>query len=258
MNKIDVRKNKILNMLNDRGSLTVNEIAETFNISLPTVRRMCINLEKEHLVSRSHGRISLVTDAQVQYSFSMSSQEYVDEKKRIAEYCSRLIQNNQTIFLESGTTVYQCALSIAARIQEGVLNDVIVMTNSLLNLNVLQPFCTVILIGGIFRPERQDFAGYFCERMIRNLSFDHCFVGSDAISLSDGIMAFDSDTCRLDELLISRSAKTYVVSTFDKFSRHSLISYASVKDVSAIITDSRLPAEVQTEFINAEANIICV
>jgi DeoR/GlpR family transcriptional regulator of sugar metabolism len=257
MKKIEDRKNQLIEHLEQKGKLSVSEIAGLYGISLPTARRMCAQLEKEQRAMRTHGGIRFVPDIKVTYAFDAIDAEYNTEKDAIARNASALVKNNQTVFLESGTTVKHLSMALAARLRSGQLSDISVFTNSLANLEILEPVCSVTVIGGLYRNERRDFCGFLCEKLIRTMRFNVSFIGADALNISDGIMAMDIETVRLDELLIGRSDRSIILAHSEKFRKHSLISYCAVQDVSAIITDSKLPAEILREYQAAGVNLVC-
>ncbi|MDR1902764.1 MAG: DeoR/GlpR family DNA-binding transcription regulator [Treponema sp.] len=257
MGKIETRKVQLLEYLEKKGKLSVAEIADMHGISLPSARRVCAQLEKERRVMRIHGGIRYVPAITTTYSFTALDTEYNAEKEAIARNACQLVKNNQNIFLESGTTVKHFAMALAARIRKGEISDISVFTNSLANLEILTPICRVTIVGGLYRPESRDFCGFLCEKMIRTLHFDICFIGADALNMTDGIMAMDVESVRYNELLIERSDQSIILVHSEKFYRHSLIAYCTVHDVSGIITDSKLSPELLRDYQEAGINIVC-
>ena len=258
MHKLSYRKDHLVELLQEKGELQVSAIAELYGISLPSVRRLCSLLEKEKRAIRIHGGLRSLRVKNNSYQFEVLDTEYAMEKAAIAQYAVSLVKNRQSLFLESGTTLKQFAIALAGRLQKNELSDVVIFTNSMVNLEILQPVSKVILVGGLYRPKRRDFCGFLSEKLIRSLRFDVCFIGADGINLKNGIMAMDADTVHLDELLIKNSEKTILLSNSEKFFKNSLIPYCSVNDIHLIVTDSMLPKHIQDSFIAANANVVCV
>lgn len=253
-----LRDDKLLELLREHGTLTVAQVGREFGVSLPTARRMCAQLAHDGRVLRTHGGIRRLPEVRAEYSFEAVKNEHLEEKIRIARHASGLVRDGETLFMEAGTTVRQFAIALAERMRKGELGKVVVFTNSLINLDILHPRCEVILVGGRYRENRRDFCGYICEKAIRGLHFDVCFVGADGISVREGIMASDIETVSIDELLVSRSDRTVILAHAAKFSRHSLISYAAMSDVSLIVTDSALPPAVAAECEAEEISLVRV
>lgn len=259
MNKIELRKKEILNMLSHLETISVAEIAAHFSISIPTARRMCSALSKDGLVIRTHGGIKRIAKSVYEYSFDRLQNEKIDEKIRIAKYASTLVKNNQVIFLEAGTTLREFAIALSDRIRNGELKNIIIFTNSLINLNILYPVHkNIMMLGGQYRDDRKDFVGYLSELSLKGLQFDSCFIGADAISLQGGVMAMDIDTVMFDSALVKHSSDVIILANSDKFNKKSLISYISVEKVSSIITDTSLPHEIFFEYEKKGVNIIKV
>jgi len=258
MTKLRYRKDHLVEILQERGELQVSAIADLYGISLPSVRRLCSQLEREKRAIRYHGGLRSITVKDDPYKFDKFDTEYAAEKEAIAQYAIKLVKERQSIFLESGTTLKQFTLALAERFRNGELADLVIFTNSMVNFEILQPVCKVILVGGFYRPERRDFCGFLSEKLIRSLHFDVCFIGADGINLEDGLMALDAETVRLDELLIKNSEKTVLLSNSEKFSKNSLIPYCSVRDIHLIVTDSKLPQLIQDEYRSVDVNLVCV
>lgn len=250
------RKKQVLQHLTQSGKLSLHELEDIFHLSPATIRRMCASMESDGSIIRVRGGIRIASNTQTDYSFEHNSVEYVNEKIRIAEVVCRSIRDNQSVFLESGTTVYQCALCLADRIQNQSCKNVTIFTNSLNNLYVLAPVTQVNLIGGSYRSERQDFVGHLTERFLQNLYFDHAIIGVDGISQNSGLMVMDFNTAHIDERLLGQSSQVTVVAHSGKFDKRSLLSFATLNDVSRIVTDSGLSDEHYRTYSRYAAELI--
>ena len=254
------RKQQVLNYLSQNGRLSTSEIQEIFAISPASVRRLCSAMESDGSVIRVRGGIRISADQQQapQYSFESKSREFSNEKLRIAEAAVRMIKDGQCVFLESGSTVYQCAISLAEKISSGQLKNIRIFTNCINNLNVLSPVVTVNLIGGQYRVERQDFVGHLTERFIKGLYFDNAILGIDSVNEKGGLMAMDFDTALIDECLIDQSNHVTIVSDSGKFGKNNLVSFATLDDVNTVITDTNLSKEDYKLYSKYSAEIIRV
>lgn len=259
MKKVELHKNELLELLRQHGTLRVSDIAYHLEVSVPTARRLCTSLALEERAQRVHGGIKCLEGEMDSYSFDELRSDHIAEKNRIAASASQLVENNEVIFLEAGTTLRQLALALADRIKKKELQNVVIFTNSLINLNILHPVQEkIMLIGGQYRDKRKDFVGYLSELSLKGLQFDHCFVGCDAISPTGGVMAMDIDTVRFDSELVKHTEDFVVLAHSEKFDKRSLISYTSMQEVSTIITDSGLPEELAQSCAQTGVRILCV
>jgi DeoR/GlpR family transcriptional regulator of sugar metabolism len=250
MGKIEARKNQLIEQLEKSRELSIANVAELFSISTPSARRLCAQMESENRIKRTHGGIRCIPAKEETYSFDAIDMEFNLEKEAIAKEAIHMVKNRQTLYLEAGTTLKHFALTLAGEIRKGRFSELLVFTNSLVNLEILEPVCKVMLIGGQYRPERRDFCGFLSEKLIRSLRFDICFMGADAVNIEDGIMALDIETARLDELLVKQSAQSVILTNSEKFYKHSLVSYSSIQAISTIVTDAKLDVH-QTEMYRA-------
>jgi DeoR/GlpR family transcriptional regulator of sugar metabolism len=258
MQKIDQRKKELASMLQASESVSVTEIASRLNISLPTARRLCVELASEGKAMRVRGGLKPLSPGKPTYSFDSLKSEHVEEKARIGRYASTLVENNQVIFLEAGTTLRHFAIALADRIRNQELSNVVIFTNSLVNLDILYPVTNIQMIGGQYRDERKDFVGYLSELSLKGLRFNYCFVGADAVSITGGVMAMDMDTVRFDAELVTHAEKAVILVHSEKFRKNSLISYVDVGRVDAIITDDGLDPEIAEEYRRRNLPLIMV
>ncbi len=248
MKKIEDRKALLLNSLASKGRMDIGEVTGLLKISEATARRLFTQLQKNGKILRTHGGIQVIRDTVhdiYRYSFDDSENIMSEEKESIGNSASLLVNNNDIIFLESGTTVLRFCMKLAERIKQGTLTNITVFTNSLANLQVLDSICKVILIGGEYRKERRDFAGFVSGRIIKNFRFTQCFLGADGVDMNEGFMATDVDTVQIDELIISRSEKSTILLDSAKFGKRSLITFAMFNEISCIVTDRNIDNEVR-------------
>ena len=258
MGIVNDRKALLLELLAERRQMTIYEVAQHFDISLPTARLLCSGLAQEGNAFRMHGGIRYLPVINETYTLNQARKEFPAEKNAIAKHASKMIADDDVVFLEAGSTVFELALVLAERYQNNELSKMVFFTNSMSNLKVLSPLCDVSLIGGRYRREQQDFRGYLSDRMINDLRFDYAFLSADGISLENGIMALDVETVRFVEILTQRTAKLIVLADSSKFQRYSLISSIPIRKVSTIVTDKGLSDELYNKFTEIGGNIVRV
>jgi DeoR/GlpR family transcriptional regulator of sugar metabolism len=256
MSKVDIRRQDLVDWLMMEETLSVGDVASRYHISMPTARKMCALLADEGIAVRTHGGLRRLAQGSALYSFDRLTHENREEKARIGKYAASLIESGKTVFFEAGTTVLQCVLAFAERIKSNQLTNMVVFTNSLINLEILHQVCPVNLIGGLYRVERKDFSGYMSELALENLIFDYCVMGADAVSLSGGVMAMDIETVRFDKALAARSQNVLLLAHSDKFNLSSLLSFAPVTAMSVIITDAGIGEDVYQQYLSQQINLL--
>lgn len=250
MKKSIQREQIILNQLKMTSKLETREVMQLLNISKSTALRLFSELEEKGLLVRVFGGVQLANPKTPEYSFIDLEHKQLEEKRRIAEYACNLIEDTDIIFLDCGTTTYQLSNSLCERLQQGKLRNLQVLTNSIANMQILAEYCDVILIGGSYRPHRKDVAGVASVKFLSSFHFTQSFIGADGISLTNGFMTTDLNTAHLDEMVISRSARSIVLADSSKFGRSSFIGYAAPDQVDLVITDTAFSEEEVIQYQN--------
>jgi len=251
MSKLIDRENYIMKMLLATGRLSTAEVVEALDVSEATVRRIFVNMENKGKIVRNYGGIILPRSIP-EYSFETHNKEAAQEKKIIGKLAASLVNEGDIIYLDCGTTVFNMTLSLDERILKHEINNITVVTNSMANVLVLTPgiSCRVVLIGGMYNGARRDFSGILTESYLQSFHFTKCFLGADGVSNSMAVTSTEVEISQLNKSVMQRSDKTFILIDQSKFGKNSFISYASLSDVTGIVTDSQ-PARGLIESLEA-------
>ena len=257
MNKKTSRETHLMNMLNSTGHITTREVVELLDISEATARRMFSELEKSGKIVRKYGGIQLAGHAS-DYSFELLEKMHTQEKIRIGTHAASLVNDGDTIYLDCGTTIFQMTLALSMRILNNEFSSLNIITNSIANVQAIAPQhgCTVILVGGIYNNERRDFSGALTEKYVMPFHFTKCFLGCDGMNATKGFFSNQFDISSLNAIVIERSAASYILLDSSKFDRCSLISYAQLSDVNAIITEREPDEPLLAALAEADTSIL--
>ncbi|NLL63021.1 MAG: DeoR/GlpR transcriptional regulator [Ruminococcaceae bacterium] len=258
MTKTQLRKEEVLLWLADKEKLNVSSISNRFNISPATARRLCNELAKEGKVKRLHGSIEILDTPNKDYDFKKAMGIGHAEKHRIAEYIASMLNDGDSIFLETGTTTLKCAMAISEQIQKGKLKKLRVFTNFLPILDVLGNFCEVSLLGGVYHPAKKCLYGYLSEQALKNIRFDYSIIGCESISLERGIMTYDFDTIRFIDPLLAHSKHAVIVAHSDKFNHQSFVSFMACENAHVIVTDDGLSEKEAQAFLKKGIDLVRV
>jgi DeoR family fructose operon transcriptional repressor len=255
MNKFELRTNRLLEMLQLNKRLDVRTVADSLRISEATARRFFSQLEEEGKVIRVHGGVQLAPQLGYDYSFRVQASHRQKQKALIGAHAAELVQDGDRLFLDSGTTVLKFAEALALRLRTGTVKNVVVLTNSITHMETVARWCKVILVGGEIRVERLDVCGSVAEKNLMMFHLDKAFLGADAVSLNGGCMTTDERTSTMNEIVVDRAERCYVLVDSHKFGKTSFIRYASFGRIEAIITDPGLDNDTLAAFAEAGASI---
>ena len=244
------RQKQILSLLTRQGRLSVGEIVEQFSISEATARRDLETLASQGKVQRVHGGVIAIEEAPPELPILDRENEQPDEKKRIGRAAAELVNDNETVFLGSGTTVLEVARNLRDR------KNLTVITNSLPVLNTLVGLkeITVIALGGMLRDSELSFIGHITEQSIAELRADKVIIGARAISLEHGLTNDYLPETQTDRAILKVGREVILVADHSKINRVSTTFLAPLTDINTLVTDKQTPrafiSALKTEGIN--------
>lgn len=237
--KSEARESQLMKVLQEKGRITVAEAVALLNISEATARRLFAQMVASRRAIRSYGGLQLPISLDG-YSFERYEKVLAAEKRRIGAAAAALVENGDSLYLDSGTTLLRMAEALAERIREGQVSALNIVTNSLANLMALSDSsgCRGILLGGEYNRERRDFSGAVTEKSLEMFHFRKCFLGSEGFSLKQGFSANHLALAVLNEKVIRQTDQCFVLMDSSKFAHEALVAYAPLSAVDAVVTDA--------------------
>ena len=238
-------ESQILDYLNEHEKLSTTYAVELFQLSESTIRRMFTRLENQKKVVRVYGGI-ILAEQDTHYRYEFVRQKNKEQKRAIGRYATKLIDGNDFIFMDCGTTTAYMANAISTAIREHRLsNSLHVVTNSLINLEILNSCCNVTLVGGKLFEERKSTADVLAINFLSQFHFSKAFLGADGMSFEHGFSTDNIYTCQLSRTAMLLSQKSYVLLDSSKIDQPSYVNYGGLDEVTGIITDDKITLEQQ-------------
>ncbi|MFY7828459.1 MAG: DeoR/GlpR family DNA-binding transcription regulator [Flectobacillus sp.] len=227
-----LRKQLILQTVEEKGSVEVKDLAELLQTSEITVRRDLATLSEQGLLYRTHGGAMKMSLVQTPTSFVNKSTSRIAEKDYICQKASQLIQDGDVVFLDCGSTVSRiCQFIKHKRIK--------VITNSLpIVYELMGTEVSVNLIGGELDAERQAIHGAIALEHIARYQADKAFVGIDGISLARGLSAASEKEASIAMALAKSSRQTVLLCDASKLEKEAYLQFASFEMLDLLITDA--------------------
>jgi DeoR/GlpR family transcriptional regulator of sugar metabolism len=237
--KTNNRRYQIQQLLKEKQQISIHDVSDAFNISVATARRDLDKLAEDGIVERIHGGAQLIKKAPPEMPTILRNTEQAEEKARIAVHAVGLVQNNDTIFLGSGTTVMEVAKRIPA------LENLTVLTNSLLVANVLsnRDDINLIVLGGIFRHSENSMYGSLVEDALSEFHADKVIFGIRAIDIHQGLTNDFFPEISTDRNILRTGLEVIVVADHTKFNRISTARVCPLSWIHKIVTDQKTPPE---------------
>jgi DeoR/GlpR family transcriptional regulator of sugar metabolism len=186
----DERQARIAQLVAVRGSVRIGELAETFGVTEPTVRKDLSSLQERGLLKRTHGG-ALAMHPNANRELARRQAAHTAGKDAIAGACLALLQDGDSVFLDSGTTVEALARALGAQANGPRLS---VLTSSLGVANALAEVPTIdcVLLGGQLRRVDGSVVGDLALENLQRFTFSAAFLGVSGFSergLSVGSLA---------------------------------------------------------------------
>ncbi|WP_445146483.1 transcriptional repressor AgaR [Dyella sp. Tek66A03] len=238
---VEERRRRIVERVEQQGRATVEELVSLFDISAVTIRADLEALDRIGAISRSHGGALPAGPAQLDTPLNIKETRHHAQKRRIGQAAARLIQDGDTIILDSGSTTVE----IARQIRQQKWTSLTVITNALniaMELSGL-PAVRVMMLGGLLRQTSYSLAGPDAEQTLLRLSADRLFLGVDGLDPEVGVTTPDPLEASLNALMIRVSRQTVAVLDASKFGQRSLSVIAPVSSLGLVISDTAAPAE---------------
>jgi DeoR/GlpR family transcriptional regulator of sugar metabolism len=228
------RHSQILEILDQRGSLSVADIARDFAVSPVTARHDLAVLADSGLVSRTRGGARVNTGSANEPNFELRRRHRASEKQSIAVSAARLLGDAQIIALDASTTSYYLALELRPA------SDLFVVTNGLKTAEALsdRPHISVMLTGGLLRRGAMSIVGEVAEDQVRRSRVEIAFFGARAFSPEHGLMDFDPEEARVKRAMASISDRAVGLVDHSKWGRLALLPPVVPTDgLEAIVCD---------------------
>ncbi|AJT42274.1 DeoR/GlpR family DNA-binding transcription regulator [Psychromicrobium lacuslunae] len=231
------RHRRITELLRGREQATVEEIAELCGTSTATIRRDLDLLEQRGVLKRVHGAaISLIVGG-AEPGYQQRALENQRAKIRIAFAVAGLLNPQEFVFLDSGSTATQIAVALKEQ-------PLTVMPDSLHAARELAGGrAEVILPGGTVVEQELALRGPLAEANIRSLRFDTAIITPCTFDLKTGIMGHDLADAAIKRAAIASAQRVIVACHQEKWNRPSPVVVSPAEAIDLIITDHRLSAE---------------
>jgi len=219
------------------GSVSLEDMADHFKVSLNTVRRDLSELLERGKIKKVYGG---VTVSDLSESMMLSKREMTDTtaKQAIGKVAAQLINDNSTVFIDSGTTTVHVLPFLSNK------SNVTIITNSLKAMyeTAQHKNLDLLALGGYYNYSRGNFVANSSAESMTKLNFDLVLIAATCISLTNGLSVnsyFEVDV--KNRIVKNNAGRIALLASADKFDKSALYSFCEFDDVSTIVSDRPLP-----------------
>ena len=230
------RQNLLLKLLEERGSITVSEVKGILDASESTVRRDITALDREGKLVKVFGGAVAVEQRVTAYEYTVAqkSELNMEEKKKIAGYAASLIEPEDFVYLDAGTTT--------AYMLDHIEDDsATFVTNAVAHAQHLaRKGYKVLLVGGELKASTEAVVGSQAMQTLLGYHFTKGFFGTNGVTKKSGCTTPDAGEAMIKRTAMGQCKKCYVLCDSSKFDHVSSVTFASFHSVE-FLTD-RMPA----------------
>lgn len=243
----DHRRSLIIKAVEDRGSATVQDLADRLQVSMMTIRRDLVELEREGAIRRVHGGAVSARGRAYEPLFHLRATVMPEAKTQIGKVAAELVIDGDSIALDVGTTTIEVARALVGKRNLTIVTPSLHVANLFLN----QSDTRLIVTGGIARSVEGSLVGELTAYAFRQLHVDRLFLGVACIDATLGMTEYNWEDAIVKQQMIAAAKEVIVVADSAKFAKVAFAHVANFSQVHRIVTDRVPPPELLKAIENA-------
>ncbi len=234
--QMNQRQHEILALVQQQGFVSIETLAQNFDVTPQTIRRDINSLCDQQLLTRFHGGAGTSSSVE-NVEYAMRQAMNLEEKRSIAKMVAAQIPDRASIFINLGTTTEEIAKALQNH------NSLKIITNNLNVATILYntPGFEVIIAGGVVRQRDGGITGEATIDFIHQFKVDFGIIGISSIDHDGTLLDFDYREVRVTQAIIANSRQVLLAADHSKFDRPAMVRLGSIDQVDALFTDNRPP-----------------
>lgn len=227
------RYNLILALVNRKKTAAMGELVEITGASESSVRRDLLALQKMGMLKRVHGGAMAIQgeEAIAEEGMDAKVQKNILEKERIAQCAAALVQENDFIFVDAGTSTEKLIDCLDPQ------TKAIFVTNGIEHgKKLIKKGIKTYIIGGKIRPLTEAIVGTEAVDGLKKYNFTKCFIGTNGVTVENGYTTPDLEEAALKREAMRRSYMKIILADHTKFGKVQALSFGEIGS-ACIITD---------------------
>ncbi len=253
---IEERHQAILDILAERGSISVTDIQTMFNVGYGSAQRDLRMLEEQGLLKRTHGGAIPLRQVAAGKPKNVTCKDIAEEKENyvsIAKKAVSMINKNDVVFITSATVGYFMARELPEDLKIRAVTNSIIIAEELRKKTGVQ----VIMLGGEMDGKGNCYDAFAIDT-VKRLRFDKCFITAAAISADFGLSIQKSQAISFWNAVIDSSKQAIGLFPTEKIGFESIVSICPANRLDTLITDWNALEEDLAKFDKQGIDVIVV
>jgi DeoR family transcriptional regulator of aga operon len=250
------RLNRTLELVTDRGNVSIAEVAQALGVSTATVRRDLNLLAEQRLVTRTHGGAAVLGsgyELPLQYRIPRQA----EAKLAIARTVAALVPPGAAVGLNGGTTTTEVARALGASDRHGSVG-VTIVTNALniaYELSVRE-HVKIVVTGGVPRSRSYELVGPLVAAGLADVNLDVAVLGVDGLTARSGATTVHEGEADASRHLAAAAARVVVAADATKLGRTTFARMLPLDRLDTLVTDGPVPADLAADLAGAGVEVV--
>jgi DeoR family fructose operon transcriptional repressor len=246
------RRDWLLAQARANGRIIAGDVAAELGVAVETVRRDLARLERDGLVRRFHGGAAPIERVGFEMPIEVRAGLVPTVKERMAQAALPYLRDVDTVYLDEGSTV----AALGAILQAARPLTVVTNSATLAPLLAQRHHLTVVLVGGLVRPETMGTVDPWATRMLGDLVLDLVVLGTNGITTAHGLTCPDLRVAAVKAAAIHAARRVLVLADSSRFGIDSSARFGVLRDVDVLITDHAIRASWLTTLRDHDIDVV--
>ena len=221
------------------GTMTIEDLAKTLNVSVMTVHRDLDQLEAQNVLRKSRGAATALPSSTVESNDAYRRAQQRAEKAELAAAAIAFVQPGQTVMLDDSTTLLPLLDHLSTKAPLTVVSNSLSVTNALVADEDVQ----LVLVGGEYHGWCNAFMGQMTTDAISALHADLLIMSTSAV-IGGACYHQQQDTVSIKRAMMGVASKTVLLVDHTKFERRAMFRLCPLEDFDHVVVDSKTPKDV--------------
>lgn len=223
----------------EHDTVTMEELKDTFNISMNTTRLDVAQLVNKGTIRKVYGGVCSNQKSNL-VPFDERKTKNIAGKRAVGKEAAKLVNDGDIIYIDSGTTT----MYVLDYLSE--LKNVTILTNNLNAINRALPLSdiNVICLPGTLERKTNSFVSADTVRTLEKYNIKKAFMASSGISESGTITNSSPLEFEIKKAAIENSKEVFLLIDSTKYGKSALLTYANVSEMNKIIVDKEVSPEL--------------
>lgn len=247
---VEERRQKVLELVNERGFMALADLVKTLNASESTIRRDLDYWDQHGLIKRTHGGAMFCADAQGMPALEERTLREIEEKTQIAKAAATRIQNGDSILIDGGTTTLELAKQLVDRPLQ-------IVTNSLpiANLFASSRATDLVILGGYVYPRTGVALGPLTIRMLDDIHVHQTIMSVGGIS-EKGLFNSNLLLVETERAMMRAADEVVVLADHTKIGQKALTFLCDLGEIDTLVVDKGIAADQRKLFEEAQVRLV--